>query len=202
MSLFKPKSADSWTRERLFAEKYDWLLGYALRLAHGDHATAEDLVQDTFVSFILAETELKSTENIEPLLYTYLKFSHLAHLRRLQRYPAEPLPLANYDFLELALRTNKSIAERVEVQNTLRRIVAYLCWRKESAKSSSLLILRYFHAYYPDEIARIARTPRMSVDKRLQEGRREASLYASSPGRLRIMHQSRSGATHIKPPVI
>ena len=189
MSLFRPKSAESWTRERLFAEKYDWLLGCALRLVNGDQAVAEDLVQESFLQFVLAKMELKSTENIEPLLYTNLKFVHLAYLRRLQRYPSEPLSLAEYDFLELALRANASIAERVEVQNTLRRIVAYICWRKESAKSASVLILRYFHGYYPDEIVRIAQTTRQSVDRRLQDSRKETSLYVSSPDRLRIMHQ-------------
>jgi DNA-directed RNA polymerase specialized sigma24 family protein len=189
MSLFRPKSAESWTRERLFAEKYDWLLGCALRLVNGDQAVAEDLVQESFLQFVLAKMELKSTENIEPLLYTNLKFVHLAYLRRLQRYPYESLPLAEYDFLELALRANASIAERVEVQNTLRRIVAYICWRKESAKSASVLILRYFHGYYPDEIVRIAQTTRQSVDRRLQDSRKETSLYVSSPDRLRIMHQ-------------
>ena len=188
MSIFQSKSADTWTRERLFSEKYDWLLGCALRLVKGDQATAEDLVQDTFLRFILAEMELKSAENIEPLLYTYLKFAHLTHLRRLQRYPSEPLSLTKYDFLELALRVNASIAERVGVQNALRRIVSYVCWRKESAKSASMLILRYFHGYYPEEIVRIAQTTRQSVGKRLQEGREEANLYVSSPGRLRIMH--------------
>ncbi len=75
MKLFQIRSADSGTREHLFAEKYAWLLGWALHFAHNDHATAEDLVQDTFVRFVLAETDLKSTENIEALLYTYLKYA-------------------------------------------------------------------------------------------------------------------------------
>ena len=189
MSIFRAKSTNARTRERLFAEKYAWLYGRALRLVHGDHATAEDLVQDTFVRFILAETALKSTENIEPLLYTFLKFAHLAHLRRLQRYPSEPLPLAKYDFIELALRANASVSDRVEVQNTLRRIAAYACWRKETAKSASILIFRYFHGYYPEEIASVALTSRQSLDKQLHEGREEASMYASSSGQLRIIRE-------------
>jgi DNA-directed RNA polymerase specialized sigma24 family protein len=50
------------------------LLKWALHFAQGDQAQAEDLVQDTFVRFVVSERELKDSERIEPLLYTYLKY--------------------------------------------------------------------------------------------------------------------------------
>lgn len=185
---------DSRTRESLFAAKYDWLLGWALHFSQGDRATAEDLVQDAFIRFVLGETKLRSTENIEALLYTYLKYAHLAHLRRLQRYPYEPLSIAEFDSAQLGLRESRG-ADPIEVQDTLRRIVAYVCWRKESAKSASVLILRFFHGYYHEEVMRIGRMTRKSVDTSLWEAKEETRLYLSDPGRLRIMHQA-------EPPVV
>jgi len=180
---------DSRTRENLFTAKYAWLLRWALHFAQGDRPTAEDLVQDAFIRFVLAETKLRSAENIEALLYTYLKYAHLAHLRRLQRYPHEPLSIAEFDSLQLGLRESQG-ADQIDVQDTLRRIVAYACWRKESAKSASVLILRFFHGCYHDEIMGIARMTRKSVDTSLWEAREEVGLYLSDPGRLRIMHQA------------
>jgi hypothetical protein len=138
----------------------------------------------------MAETELKSKENIEGLLYTYLKYAHLAHLRRLQRYPSACLSIAEFDSIQLGLQERTAAADPLEMQETLRSIVAYLTWRKDSAKSASILILRFFHGYYPDEIMRIAQMTRQSVDNRLQDARGEVEHYLSNPGCLRIMRQT------------
>lgn len=39
----------------------------------GDRATAEDLVQDTFVRFVMGRADVRDPEKAEALLYTYLK---------------------------------------------------------------------------------------------------------------------------------
>ncbi len=185
---FRP--AASLTPESLFAAKYNWLFGWAMHFAQGDRATAEDLLHDTFVRFVLTKPDLEKGENAEPLLYTYLKYSHLAYLRRLQRYPSTSLSIAEFDSIQLGLRQNVTAVDSIKVQDSLRRVVAYLTWRKESAKSASILILRFFHGYYPDEIMCLARMSRKSVDQGLRGAREEAGLYVSNPGRLRVMHQA------------
>lgn len=187
MDLFRNPSARS-SLESVFIAKYRWLLGWALHFAQGDRAAAEDLVQDTLARVCMNPPELEQVTNVEALLYTYLKYVHLEHLRRAHRYPVEPLPLVEFDTLRLSLRENAA-AEQVTVQNTLRRIVTYLTWRKESAKSASLLILRFFHGFYPDEIMCLARMKRKAVYKSLEEARAEAKLYVTDPGRLRVMQQ-------------
>lgn len=140
--------------------------------------------------FVLAKPHLEKGENAEALLYSYLKYSHLTHLHCLQRYPATPLSLVEFDSIQLGLRQNVAAADPINVQDSLRRIVAYLTWRKDSAMSASMLTLRFFHGYYPDEIICIARTTGQSVRKRLQEARQEVSLYLSDPSRQRIMRQA------------
>jgi DNA-directed RNA polymerase specialized sigma24 family protein len=187
MDVFQ-KSLDSGALENLFSEKYGWLLGWALHLVHGDRMVAEDLVQDAFARFFLAGPKLDEVANIEALLYTYLKYVHLDHLRKLQHYPLEPISVVDYDNLRLGLR-EKTISEQVTVQDTLQRIASYLIWRKESLKSASMLILRYFHGYYPDEIMRIALVKRRNaVETALCEAREEVRLYIADPDRFHKAH--------------
>lgn len=143
MRLVKPNLLGQATLDDLFIAKYEWLMRWALHFAQGNHTTAEDLVQDTFVRFAITHPELDHADNAEALLYTYLKHVHLAHLRRIQRYPLQSLSIAEFDSISVGLRQSPS-AHPVEVQNNLRRILTYLCWRKQFAKAASILILRFF----------------------------------------------------------
>src|SRR5262249_55647294 len=70
---------------------------------------------------------------------------------------------------------------QIQVQDELRRICHYACVRKESSKSASVLILRFFHGYYPSEIVQILRSSRQAVRKRLQIARTEAKLGLENP---------------------
>jgi len=176
MHLLKANQRESHAPEEIFAERYDWLLKWALYFAQGDQAEAEDLVQDTFVRFVVSEPEMKDMERIEALLYTYLKFVHLSHVRRTQRYPYQELPLVDFDSIHLAIRETPSV-DPIEVQDTLRSIVAYLIWRKEKAKSASILLLRFFHGYRKDEIMQIGLLSDRVVANGLMRSREETRLH-------------------------
>lgn len=78
MPLVRPKTTTSTSikvLEDAFTAKYDWLLKWALSFAQGDRAVAEDLVQDTFVRFIVAQGTIEDPGNAEPLLYTISSMS-------------------------------------------------------------------------------------------------------------------------------
>jgi DNA-directed RNA polymerase specialized sigma24 family protein len=184
MNLLKANPRESLAPEVIFTERYDWLLKWALHFAQGDQAEAEDLVQDTFVRFVVSEseTELKDPERIEPLLYTYLKFVHLSHVRRAQRYPLQELPLVDFDSIHLAMRETPSV-NPIEVQDTLRRIVAYLTWRKEKAKSASILLLRFFHGYRKGEIMRVGLLSERVVANGLMLAREETRRHLAGDDR-------------------
>lgn len=49
--------------------------------------------------------------------------------------------------------------------------------RKETANAASVLILRFFHGYYPTEIAKVTRRTRKAADKRLTAARIEAKAF-------------------------
>src|SRR6202034_2478105 len=88
--------------------------------------------------------------------------------------------------VDLALRSTFEF-DQMDVQNELRCVCAFLCWRKASAKSASYLILRFFHGYYPEEIVRIALTSRNVVDRGIRLASLEAKAYLADPQRLRFM---------------
>ena len=55
-------------RERLFTERYEGLLAWAMGLTNQQREVAEDLVQDCFVQFMLGRTRLEEIENIDGYL--------------------------------------------------------------------------------------------------------------------------------------
>jgi DNA-directed RNA polymerase specialized sigma24 family protein len=186
MRLVRSNPLGPATLDDLFVLKYEWLMQWALYFAQGDRPTAEDMVQDTFVQFAISDPELDDPQNVEALLYTYLKHVHLAHLRRLQKYPLQNLSIAEFDSINVGLRQSPS-ANPLDIQNNLRRILFYLCWRKDSAKSASILILRFFYGYFPEEITRIGLVSRPVVDNGLRAARKDLKRHLSDSGKVRVL---------------
>ncbi|MCA1557454.1 MAG: sigma-70 family RNA polymerase sigma factor, partial [Acidobacteria bacterium] len=174
------------SHEDIFIERYESLRAWALHLAENDQEKAEDLVQEAFIHFTLARPDLSVIINLEGYLYSVLRNLHLSQERRASRSRLQQLSIFEYDTLELALRVIGPI-DRLQVQDDLRRVCHYSCVRKETARAASILILRFFHGYYPSEIARIVKTNRRAVDERLRSARSEARLYLDDPARLRFI---------------
>ncbi len=63
----------------------------------------------------------------------------------------------------------------------------YVGERKETSKAASVLILRFFHSYFPSEIANILLTTRQAVEIWLLNARRESRLYLEDLGALKII---------------
>jgi RNA polymerase sigma factor (sigma-70 family) len=166
--------------EELFALNYERLLRWSLQLTGGDRPAAEDLLHDVFVLFSLHRPEPAAIENLDGYLYTMLRNLHVSQLRRQTRAPMQQLSIMEFDSAEAGLRA-LGAADRVQVQDELRRVCRYACARKERAKAACALILRFFHGYYPSEVALVLRTSRPAVDVRLREARGEARLFLEDP---------------------
>lgn len=175
--------------EEVFASKYEWLLQWAMHFSQKDIAVAEDLVQETFVKLLVSWKTLRDLDNIEPLLYSYLKYSHLTELRRSQNHSPQSLSAIEFETLPMGLRTAK-LSDQIELQDELRRIVAFLLWRKSSAKFASIFLLRFFHGYFPEEIMLICMITRHAVDLNLRHARGELKSYLADPNRIQILHRS------------
>jgi len=182
------------SHEDLFIGRYDLLLSWALKLTGRDRESAEDLVHDAFIQFTLGRTDLQEIQNLEGYLYGLLRNLHLSRARRAARHSALSLSLLDYDSMEIGLRAVDPRAQ-IQSRDELRAICRYACLRKETSKAGSVLILRFFHGYYPSEIAQILRSPVRAVADWLLLARREARLYLTDPQRLSFLSETPASET-------
>lgn len=174
-------------REELFTERYETLLEWALQLTRQQRDSAEDLVQDAFVQFMLARTRLEEIENLNGYLRRLLRNMHFSRTTRLtQRLQDDALSIADYDTVLLGW-TAIEPERRMQAAEQLHQICAYACFRKDSSRAGSVLILRFFLDYFPTEIASVLGSSRHTVDQWQAVARREAKVFVSEPNRLRFV---------------
>jgi RNA polymerase sigma factor (sigma-70 family) len=174
-------------REQLFTERYANLRLWAIHLTNQVSA-ADDLVQDAFVQWMLGRTRLEEIENIDGYLRTMLRNMHFSRMSRAaQRLQETALSIADYDSGLLGW-TAIEPPRRLQASEDLHQICAYACFRKESSKAGSVLILRFFHNYFPTEIASLLNSSRNCVDQWQRLARREVKLFMNRPGGLRFVN--------------
>jgi hypothetical protein len=124
---------------------------------------------------------------------------HVSRLSRSAQHLHETaLSVADYDSCRLGW-TAIEPPRRMQAFEELHQICAYACARKESSRAGSVLILRFFHDYFPTEIASILNSSRHCVDQWQRLARREAKLFIDDPGRLRFVNETKpSDARQIK----
>ncbi|HEX5731663.1 MAG TPA: RNA polymerase sigma factor [Blastocatellia bacterium] len=175
-----------YSHEDLFIQRYEWLRRWSLQLTGHNLQHAEDLVHDAFIQFTLACPDLDKIQNLEGYLYCMLRNMHLSQVRRAARNQNRTVSIVNYDSAEISLR---AVDPRtlIQARDELRMICDYACSRKETSKAGSVLILRFFHGYYPGEIAKVMRSQRRAVDDWLRIARKEAKDYLQNPRRLSLL---------------
>jgi RNA polymerase sigma factor (sigma-70 family) len=183
--MLKPWTVSS-SHEDIVLEYYERMKGWSLQLTQHDASKAEDLVHDCLVQFILVRPDFRKIENLEGYLYTMLHNRHLSLIRRSARNPIEPLPVLEYDSAELGIRSVDP-RTRMSACEELNRICHYACVRKETSKAGSVLILRFFHDYFPIEIARILKCDRQVVNNWIRIARAEARSYLKDPRALQFL---------------
>jgi DNA-directed RNA polymerase specialized sigma24 family protein len=174
------------SHEDVFLGHYQWLLRWALHLAAGEQADAEDLLHEAFVRFTVTRPDLATVRNVEGYLHTLLRNLHLSQVRRKSLVPTRSLTLADYDSAELALRAVDPWTN-AGVRNDLASICEYALARRHTSKAGSILILRYFHGYYSGEIARVLRGSLQAVHDWLRIARTEARACLADPESLRFL---------------
>jgi RNA polymerase sigma factor (sigma-70 family) len=172
--------------EELFAERYEQLLRSALQLSKSDRSKAEDLVHDAYIQFTLVRPDLDLINNLDAYLFGTLRNLHLSHLRRISRRAHRELSIADYDAAAVALRATDQ-SDQLRLREELHRICRYACARKETSKAGAVLLLRFFHGYYPGEIAQIIQSSRAAVEERLRLARAEAKAYLKDPDSFKVI---------------
>ena len=184
-------------REDLFIERYERLLGWALRLTDHDRAAAEDLVQDAFISFVQGRTNLEDIENLDGYLRRMLRYMHLTRINRHSAREQSHSVTENDTLAQTCASLEPS--RRMQSLDELWRICNYACDRKQSSRAGAVLILRFFHEYSPPEIAKVICSSRHCVDQWLKLARRELELYLKGNGRrLRLLNAKSAKPSTVK----
>jgi RNA polymerase sigma factor (sigma-70 family) len=174
------------THEDIFLQHYEHLRLWALQITNNDCAQAEDLLHDAFIQFTITRPDLDVIRNMDGYLYGILRNLHLSQLRKATRSRLQQLSVVEYESAETSLRSVDP-RDLIQVQDGLRRVCRYLCVRKETARAASVLLLRFFHGYYPSEIAQILLTTPQAVKVRLGIARSEAKACLEDPKGLRLI---------------
>ena len=171
------------SHEDLFIGRYDKMLRWSLKLAGHDRQLAEDLVHDVYVHFVLVRPDIGGIQNLDGYLYVMLRNRHLSYVRRTSNGPVDHLQSIDYDSARFVFAAADPRA-RINSQDELRSICAFACLRKESSKSGSVFILRFFQDYTPAEIAKVIKAKRQAVDIWLRIARTEARRFLEDPAEL------------------
>jgi RNA polymerase sigma factor (sigma-70 family) len=177
------KSVAGSDHEETFVVRYDELLRWAERLCDGQVPDAEDLLQDAFIEFVRRRPPVADIQDLDAYLRTMLRNMHVSGIRRSHRLKRGGRSCVDFDCLELAVAgidPRSAWDRRLELELLCR----YACSRKETSKSASVLILRFFHDYLPSEVARLMRSNRRAVDEWLRLARGEARRFLENPGSL------------------
>ena len=193
--MLKPEKLSA-NHEELFLQRYTILRSSALRLTGNDPEQAEDLLHDAFIHFSIHHPPLEEIKNLDGYLYAMLRNLHLSQSRRAARSAHGHFLIIDYDSAEIGLQALDP-REKIKVQDELKSICEYACLRKESSRAGSVLILRFFHGYYPDEIVQVTRCTRSAVDHHLRAARSEAKVYLQNPNALSFMQQRVGGQAHL-----
>lgn len=182
----KPRS-----HEELFLEHYSSLVARALQITRKRRDEANDLVHDLYVLLIRTrpDIDLSDDDRVRGYLYTMLRNLSVSKARRAGIDALSSLLIVDYESVEYGL-VCVDRSRLILVRSDLARVCEYACIRRDTSRSASVLILRFFFGYYPSEIARILQVTRVAVEKHLQAAREEARVYLERPGMLRFMGQS------------
>jgi RNA polymerase sigma factor (sigma-70 family) len=188
-------------RQAFFIQRYDRLLVWALQLTNQHRPSAEDLVQDAFIQFVLGRTSIEEIENVDGYLRRMLRYMHIARKTRTDQKAVDTaISLSDFDSLDLGW-SNIDPSRRMQAQQELWQICSYACSRKETSRAGAVLILRFFHNYYPAEIAQLLRASRHNVDQWQNLARRELKQFLNSErGNLRLLN-ARKQSLGTAPPI-
>lgn len=175
------------TPEEVYTAKFEWLMRWAMHFCANDRQAAEDLVQDTFTQMLSSWERIRNLDQPEQFLYSCLRYGFLRQRRLERRILMEGLTSVDYDSMLVSARQARG--QETEWQNELRRVVTFLCWRKEAIKSAGFLLLRFFHGFFPAEIAKIAIVPRTAVYDAIDYARRETKAYLNEPKKLQVLRR-------------
>jgi len=182
-SPFPPESI-----ERMLSRYYPQLVEWSLILARGDHAAAEESVQDLCLYLTLSQPDLSGVHNLDNYLFTCLRNMYVSNLARVSRERLRVIQVEDYDAVGIVAASGG--LDTVDVQNELLRICDYVLSRKYVSKSASHFILHFFLGYRRSDIALLARLPIAAIYNKLKEIRSDLREYLSAGEKIRLVRRN------------
>lgn len=166
--------------DEVFLERYESIYKWGLFITKHNRELTEDLVHEVYVKFTAARQNLAGVDCFDKYLYVALRNSYLSHLKRTNQRHINQLTVVEFDSVDGALPAIDPYNQLL-ARESLRVVCRYACLRKKTSISASVLILRFFHGYFPNEVALILKSSRNVVDVRLKNARREVAAYHANP---------------------
>lgn len=183
-----PTPASEVRTDQVLERYYGQLVEWGTLLTRGDECKAQDLVHDFCLYFTLTQPDLSNVANLDGYLYKSLRHIYLSGLAQSSREALQFVNIAEFDSIRLALTPRQS-GDPLQLQNDLRRICSYSVWRKDHTKGASYFILRYFHGYHHQEIAKLACTNIAAIYSKFRRFRIEIRSYLEEPGKLQFTNR-------------
>ncbi|HVJ07193.1 MAG TPA: RNA polymerase sigma factor [Acidisarcina sp.] len=196
---FQPKQEQRARFEDIVLAYYPRLLQWALQLTH-DRSEAEDLVQELYLRVARIDAAPETIENIDSYLFFVLRNLHYENLRRARTSAIDDLAIVDHESLARGLRAVDH-SKLPFVRAELEHVCDYLCDRKITSRSASILLLRFFLGYFPGEVMKVAQMSRTAVDKAVRLARQEVRLDLAAntgPRRTERDRERRVGARDSK----
>lgn len=175
-----PKNKPEQDVRSVFEHRYEDILRWALQLTDFDRSAAEELVHDAYVDLATSRTDIQSASNLDGYLYRVLRNLNASRIKRAWKHEHDDLDVLEFDSIHLRLRTGRGV-DQIELQDRLIQLCGYLCSRKESFRPASVLLLRFFRGFYPEEIARLSGMEPASVRKQIERARSDARSFLARP---------------------
>ncbi len=160
--------------DEVFLKRYQQIYKWGMQITRHNRELSEDLVHEVYMQFTSVATDFSKVECFDNYLYVTLRNAYYSYLRRTAKQ-REHITSVELDIVEDHEHT--SPLERIEVSERLFAICQYACSRKKNSVSACILLFRFFHGYFPSEIALILNSSRNLVDVALLTARREAVAY-------------------------
>jgi len=164
------------SRESEFLSRYDQLLKWAQRLTQEDRSLAEDVVHDAYLQFVLSRTDHSSINNLDHYLHQVVRNAHRTYIRQTTPRRFDQLSSVDLDSLQIAAIDPDGPAQ---ARQLLFAVCLYACEQRELSIAFSVLVLRFIHGYYPNEVARLTKRTRGAVDGFLKSARNALKLHLS-----------------------
>ncbi len=117
-----------------------------------------------------------------PTCATVLRNLHAARLRRRAHRAETPLSIVEFDSAQFAARA-LTPSQWTQARHDVAAACRYACTRRLTSKTGSLFLLRFVHEIVPNDLARVVRLRRDTVDITLARGRAEVKTYLEHPAR-------------------